>query len=162
MRADEGNLGFNFAASVPLGFCMMDGNSFCVLWFALIYCNICCVRHGDASSWDLFYFNLFMLSTWARTRMRFSWNATRQEQVKTESSRMRGAVFRQMRETTVSTCPPRGNLVDGLPRAPTLFLFRESCTGEMVFSWPRKVENLMKIEVFRKVLGYSHEASRLC
>ena len=35
-------------------------------------------------------------------------------------------------ETAVSTCPPRGNLVDGLPRAPTFDLLGSDFFGEGV------------------------------
>ena len=63
--------------------------------------------------------------------------------------------FSPVWETAVSTCPPRGNLVDGLPRAPTYF-----------FLTPKMTEN-HEIPTFRetrrgdsrKLLGYMGSVS---
>ena len=57
-------------------------------------------------------------------------------------------IFRWIRETAVSTCPPRGNLVDGLPRAPTWLVETE------IFS-------LCKAILYRPTPGQS-VAKRVC
>jgi len=50
---------------------------------------------------------------------RFSYGGSWKMSPRDAFGSLRGVEFCPMRETAVSTCPPRGNLVDGLPRAPT-------------------------------------------
>ena len=60
-----------------------------------------------------------------------------QEELWNEWSNLSCEEFRWIRETAVSTCPPRGNLVDGLPRAPTWSFrpFRIKYLHRYVFVW---------------------------
>ena len=51
--------------------------------------------------------------------LRFSYGGSWKMSPRDAFGSLRGVEFCPMRETAVSTCPPRGNLVDGLPRAPT-------------------------------------------